>query len=138
MNESDVIRALQGGVVAAVAQSDQPTLPVAYLDVAFTKPDRREWLEVVWVPNNVTGDLWGGGERTYRGLLRLILHWPNVAGGIYRRLDLLDSIARYFVKGLDLGGVQIYEEPDLTGVIAEGNETLYPVSIRYQSHRKGT
>lgn len=136
MKEDQIIRALQQAVTAAVGQSTQSTLPVAYLDLAFAKPDKAPWLEIVWLPNNVQGDLWDHDGKTYRGILRLILHWPNSGGGIYRRLALLGSIADYFVKGLDLGGVQVYELADLTGVIPEGNETLYPLSIRYQSYRK--
>lgn len=136
MNEEDIIRALQQSVIAAVQQSDQPTLPVAYLETKFTKPSAAPWLEIIWLPNNVAGDLWDSTGKTFRGILRLVLHTPVNQSGVYRPLALLGSIIRFYVKGLDLSGIQVYELPDLSGVIREGDETLYPVSIRYTSYRK--
>lgn len=136
MHEAEILRALQEGVTAAVAASTVPTLPVAYVNVEFEKPDDQKWLEIVWLPNNVQGDLWGD-DKTYRGILRIILHWPNKGTGAYRPLGLIGSIADYFPKGILLdNNVQIYEKPDLTGLIQDGDETLFPVSLRYQSYRK--
>jgi hypothetical protein len=134
MNEADIISALQQGVTAAVAASTSPALPVKYLEVGFTEPDDGKWLEIVWIPNNRTGDFWGE-EKNYQGLLRLVLHWPNNGAGVYTPLGIIGSIADYFHKGRLLSGVQIYETADFTGTVANGDETLYPVSIRYQSYR---
>lgn len=134
MGDKDIIDALQKGVTAAVAASNNTALPVKYLEVNFDKPDDGKWLEIVWIPNNDQGATWGD-KVNYRGLLRLILHWPNNSGGIYAPLTLLGSVADYFHKGRLLSGVQIYEKADFTGALPEGNETLYPVSIRYQSYR---
>lgn len=135
MNESDIISALQKGVVAAVAESTSPTLPVKYLEVAFSEPNDGKWLEIVWIPNNRIGDFWGV-EKNHQGLFRLILHWPNEQAGVYAPLAILGSVADYFYKGRLLASiVQIYEAADFTGSIANGDETLYPVSLRYQSYR---
>ena len=134
MNEPDIIRALQRGVTAAVAASTAPTLPVKYLEVPFTEPNDGKWLEIVWIPNNRNSDFWGD-EKNYQGLLRLVLHWPNSGGGVYTPLGVIGSIADYFHKGRMLSGVQIYEAADFTGSIANGDEILYPVSIRYQSYK---
>ena len=134
MDEVDIIRALQQGVTAAVAASDDATLPVSYLDVAFNVPADQKYLEIVHVPNNRQGDFWGSAKR-YRGILRLVLHWPKNAGGLYSPLTLLGSIGDYFYKGRVLSGVEIYEIPDYTGAVREGGETLYPISIWYQSLR---
>ena len=136
MDEEAILRALQGGVTAAVAASTTPALPVSYINVGFNTPADGKWLELVWLPNNIRGDLWGD-DKNYRGILRMILHWPNDGSGIYRPLALLGSISDYFVKGRLLSGVQIYEKPDLTGAVFDGDELLLPVSIRYQSYRKG-
>ena len=141
MNEAAIIRALQQGVTAAVAASTTPTLPVKYLEVnqdaagnPWQEPNDAKWLELVWIPNNRTGDFWGS-EKNYRGLFRLVLHWPNEGGGVYAPLGVIGSIADYFHKGRMLSGVQIYEAPDFQGTIAQGSETLYPVSLRYSSYR---
>lgn len=136
MSEEAVLRALQQAVTAAVASSGYPTLPVAYVDVKFTKPDDQKWLEIVYLPNNVQGDFWGD-EKTYRGVLRLILHWPNEGGGAYGPLGLIGAIGDYFPVGRVLSGVKIYSRPDFTGVLEEKGDVLYPVSIRYESFREG-
>ena len=134
MNEVAILRALQQAVTAAVAASGTPALPVSYVDVNFNTPDDGKWLEIVWLPNNLQGDFWGG-EKNYRGILRLILHWPNNGSGPYGPLGTIGSVADYFTKGKMLGGiVQTYELPDSTGRIADGDDVLYPVNIRYQSY----
>lgn len=135
MEESAILRTLQAAVRDAVAQSIQPTLPVSYVEVKFTKPNDGKWLEIIYIPNNIVGGYWDDGK-DYRGLLRLVLHWPT-NDGPYRPLDLLGSIGGYFTNGLLLSGVQIYGIANLTGIVQEEGETLYPVSIRYQSYRKG-
>lgn len=135
MDEVAILRALQQGVTAAVAASGTPTLPVAYIDRAFVEPDDSKWLEVVHIPNNRIGDFWGS-EKNYRGLLRLVLHWPKGDFGPYAPLEMMQSICAYFTKGLDLSGVQIYALPDYVGAIREDDEILYPVSIRYTSLRR--
>lgn len=135
MEESAILRTLQAAVRDAVAQSVQPTLPISYVEVKFTKPQDGKWLEIIYIPNNIVGGYWDDGK-DYRGLLRLVLHWPT-NDGPYRPLDLLGSIGDYFTNGLLLSGVQIYGIANLTGIVQEEGETLYPVSIRYQSYRKG-
>lgn len=134
MHEADIIGVLQRATTAAVAASTSPALPVAYLDVTFTKPDNGKWLEIVWIPNNRNGDFWGS-EKNYRGIYRLILHWPKNGAGVYAPLALLGSIADYFSKDRVLTGVQIYEIPDFTGSVPMDHEVLFPVSMRYQSYR---
>lgn len=68
MHEADIIGVLQRATTAAVAASTSPTLPVAYLDLPFTKPEDGKWLEIVWIPNNRNGDFWGVGKELSRYL----------------------------------------------------------------------
>lgn len=133
--EESILRALQGGVTAAVAASITPALPVSYVGVSFTVPNDQKWLEVRWIPNNVKGDLWGQ-EKNHRGILRLYLHWPNDGAGPYKALAAIESIGSYFTNGLLLSNVQIYSKSDLTGVLQDGDDVIYPLSIWYQSYRK--
>lgn len=135
-NETAILSALQKGVTAAVAQSDAPTLPVRYLLKTFIVPNNQKWLELVWLPNNSRGSFLGD-EQNHRGILRIILHWPNDGGDVYAPTNLLASITRYFANGLVLSGVQIVGKPQPTGVVEDGDDTLFPVSIYYQSYRKG-
>jgi len=135
MYDMEILEALQTATIDAVAQSDSPQLPVAYLGRAFTKPNDGKWLEVVFVPNNGTNDFWGN-EKNYRGLYRLILHWPKNDSGVYKAGRMLASIVSYFSKDRPLQNVQISGNPDLTGVLTEPSEMLFPASIRYQCFRR--
>ncbi len=135
-DELEIIASLQQGVTAAVAASGTPSLPVSYLDVGFTEPADGMWLEIVHIPNNRQGDFWGD-QKNHRGMLRLILHWPNNGAGIYSPLTVLGSIAGYFTKGrlLPNNGATVYEVPDFTGAVRNGDETLYPLTLMYMSFR---
>ena len=133
-DEATILSALQQGVTAAVAASSNPTLPIQYVDVDFSIPDDKKWLEIVYLPNNRTGDFWSN-QQNHQGMMRLILHWPNDGDGAYVALALLGSVCDYFAVGQILSGVQIYEIPGFSGALREGDELLYPVSIRYQSYR---
>jgi|SRR5882757_1450985 len=133
IDDSAVIAVLQDGITAAVAASTMPTLPVKYLGRSWTPPNEQQWLELVFIPNN-TNDFWGD-EQNYRGMFRMVLHWPNDDEGVYPPLAVLKSIAGYFTKDRALQNVQIYETPKLGGVLENGAETLYPASLRYQSYR---
>lgn len=135
-NEPDILSALQIGVTAALAQSDDPNLPVKYLLKNFDTPNDQKWLEIVWLPNNNRNDF-RGQEVNHRGIMRLVLHWPNAGGDVYAPTTLLASITRYFENGKVLSGVQIVGKPVPTGIVEDGDDTLFPVSIYYQSYRKG-
>ena len=144
-NEVDVIRSLQRGVIAAVAASDNPNLPVKYLltdndginDGQWTVPADQKWLEVVWIPNNPSDGGFLADATQYRGILRLILHWPKMPTGIYMPLGALASIASYFETGRVLSGTQVYGKPAFGGMIEDADDVLFPVSIYYTSYRKG-
>lgn len=131
MSNATILEILQNVAIDAVAASLVPTLPIKCVAIGFTPPNDQKWLEIIFLPNNRNSDHWGN-ETNYRGTMRLILHWPNDSAGPYVPMALLDEIAAAFTKDALLQGVQIYEKPDLTGVLDMGAETLYPCSIRYQ------
>ena len=136
MKDGDILKVLQRAVMAAIEASPLVTseFPVKYVGRSFEVPDNQKWLELIVIPNN-RSDHWGD-EKNYAGVFRIILHWPNDDQGSYEPINVLGSITSYFTKGLFLQNVQIYETPNLTGVLEQGNETLYPASIRYQSFRQ--
>lgn len=136
MVEREIIEALQKATTAAVAASTLPSLAVKYLGRTFEIPNNHQYLEIVHIPNNIDNEFWGM-EKTYRGLFRLLLHWPINDEGVYPPTSLMKSISSHFAKGsrFTAGGVsvKIYEEPDLTGMIEQPPELLFPVTIRYMS-----
>lgn len=130
--EVEIIKALQKAVIAAVAGR----VPVKYIGINFKKPNTGGWLEVVHIPNNILSEHWGP-EKTFRGLLRLILHWPMDTQGVYVPLTLLESISGYFTKGSKLAGdnnvtLRITDVPNYLGPMEETPELLLPVSIQYE------
>ncbi len=136
MIEKEILEALQKATTAAVAASAMPTLPVKYKGRIQAVPSDDKWLEVVHIPNNINGEFWNTGK-TYRGLYRLLLHWPVKDKGVYVPMSVIASIAYYFPIGAVFSSgtvqVKIYQEPDLTGVIEAAPEQLFPVTIRYES-----
>lgn len=136
MKDDLVLEALQKKVIAAVAASGTPTLPVKYIGRVFNPPSDGKWLELVFIPNNPEDEVWGD-TYTYRGMLRLILHYPIDDTGIYIPLGVIKSIVSSFSKNEvlhDVGStikVRIINMPRLLDVIEEPPELLLPVSIRY-------
>lgn len=135
MSESLVLRPIQTGVIAAVAACSVPGLPVKFLGRAFDPPNDGKWLELVHIPNNRTNDAWGQ-ERTYRGFVRLILHWPIIDSGVYVPHDLVSEIAGYFSKSRVLwngsDAIKITENPLSDGNLTSDRETLFIYTIEYQ------
>lgn len=135
MIESDILKALQTAALAAAAASTYAALPVKTVGRSFTPPDDGKWLELVYIPNNISGEFWSSGK-TYRGLFRLLLHWPMNEMGVYDGLKVIESVADYFAKGSDFvsngANVRIYDHPDLTDTLEQPPEILFPVSVRYQ------
>ncbi|WP_189406798.1 phage tail terminator-like protein [Mesorhizobium sp. M1A.F.Ca.ET.072.01.1.1] len=138
MSEREILEALQTATRAAVEACPPPSnaLPIKYLGRTFVIPDDQKWLELVHLPNNITGEFWGS-SKTYRGTLRLILHWPNNDQGVYSPIDIIEQIGSFFAKGKSLQSgqsvVKIDENPDYFGSIETGTETVFVLTVRYQS-----
>lgn len=136
MKETEILQALQTAAIAAVAASIMPALAIKPLGRTFNPVADQPYLEIVHIPNNLDNEFWGK-EKTYRGLFRLLFHWPLLDEGAYPALQVISSVSGYFGKGevFTSGGVsvKVYDEPDLTGVIEAPPNMLYPVTVRYMS-----
>lgn len=133
MTGSAILQALQQKVIASVSASTMSALPIKFVGVTFDPPDDGKWLEIVFLPNNPTDQYWGE-EENYRGSVRLILHWPNDGSGSYTPIDLIASIGRAFTKHQVLvGSVKLTDKAKLNPPVENGVETLYPVTLRYES-----
>lgn len=133
--EIGILKSLQGAAISAVAASILPNLPIKAIGRTFTIPNDNKYLELLHFPNNIDNSFWGS-EKRYRGMFRLLLHWPNDDQGAYPPMEIIASIADYFAKGKIFQSgeinVQIYENPDFSGPVNASPSDLYPVSIRYQ------
>jgi hypothetical protein len=132
--ERYVVEALQKMVTNAVAGTGSP--PVKYLGRNMNPPTDGKWWEVVYIPNNITNQFWDEGK-TYRGALRLVLHWPQDDRGVYGPLDEVARVSDKIVKGAiytDIGSnafIRIIEHPDTSGVIEQPPENIMSLTIRY-------
>lgn len=134
MIESDVLKALQTGIIAAVAASSAPSLKVKPISVTLDLQSDDKWLEIVQIVNNVQNEFWDTGK-TYMGIIRLILHWKIDNKGAYEAIQVLESIADQLPKGTVFShgeaSVKLTDEPNFLGPIEQPPEILYPLSLRY-------
>lgn len=136
MIESELVKILQRSVTSAVGDS----IPVKYIGVNFKKPSNDKYWEIVYIPNNIKNELWGRGK-TYRGIMRLILHWPQNNKGVYTPMEEVERVAAYYEKGkkmVSLDGttkITITDNPDLGGIYESESSLLLPLTIPYLCFR---
>lgn len=132
MIEDKILEGLQKAVITAVGSK----MAVKPIGRTFEPPADKPWLELVHIPNNVTGEFWGK-EKTYRGLFRLLFRFPLLDVGAYPHLRTISDICTLLPKGsiFTAGGVSIklYEGPDLMGAMEDPPHMLYPVQLQYIS-----
>ena len=139
MEDTAILQTLQTAVIAAVAAYD-PAMPIKAEGRTLDQVNGSlptTYVEIVFIPNNRRGDFWGN-EKNYRGMLRIILHYPQDDAGAYPPMLALAAICTPFDNGAVFGAVQIYGAADFMGKVEQGHETLYPASLLYQSYHKGT
>jgi hypothetical protein len=133
--ERYILQALQIGIRSAT--SLPTSIPVKYVNTNFDARDVDKWWEVVYIPNNIENQYWDSGK-TYRGILRLILHCTQNNTGAYDQMDIVDTMANAFKIGSIFEDpakkvrVKITSEPTLMGVIEESPNFLLPLTIRYE------
>lgn len=134
MDEAYIIKLLQ----AAIKSFTQ--LPVKYLNTNFQIPSDGKWWEIIYLPNNYEDEFWGGGK-TYRGIFRPILHWPQDNGGVYKPLAEVKRVADGYPKSLKLIDaehdvtVSITDVPDVNNIIEEPPGLLIPLTIKYLCYK---
>lgn len=130
MIESKILNLLQKKVTEVVGN----TYPVKYINTNIGNVDK--FWEIVYIPNNIENEFWDSGK-TYRGILRLVLHWPQDNKGIYKPMEEVERVADGFEKGLELFDdenkvkVSITDNPDCTNVIEDEGKLLIPLTIKY-------
>lgn len=130
--ERFVLEALQKKVINVVTG----TFPIKYVGRNIETPVDGKWWELVYIPSNVENEVWADGK-TYRGILRLILHWPQNNEGVYQALDEVKRVSDGFVKGermsdpLNTVSVVVTEHPNMTDIIEQSPELLIPLTVRY-------
>ena len=130
MIESKILNLLQKKVTEVVNN----VYPVKYINTNMKAKDK--FWEIVYIPNNIENEFWDSGK-TYRGIMRLVLHWPQDNKGVYKPMEEAERVAKGFEKGLELFDdvnsvkVTITDNPDCTNVIEDEGKLLIPLTIKY-------
>lgn len=130
MIESKILNLLQKKVTEVVNN----VYSVKYINTNIKAKDK--FWEIVYIPNNIEDEFWDEGK-TYRGIMRLILHWPQDNKGIYKPMEEAERVADGFKKGLELFDdknhlkVTLTDNADCTGIVENEGKLLIPLTIKY-------
>lgn len=132
MVESKIIKCLQTKALEVINDKN-----VKCVNINFNPPVDKKWWEIIYVPNNVEDEFWADESKTYKGILRLILHWPQKSQGIYKPLEEAERVANGFPKNLELYSedesikVIITDTPDVTNIIEDRPQFMIGLTIKY-------
>lgn len=133
MMDRAILQAVNDAVKLAVAASSvsewEAENRIRFAGRIYEPPQDQKYVEVVFIPGDGV-DGWGD-TKTYDGMFRLVLHWPNNDEGAYEPMDVIASVASWFTNGKRFDGVQTVGQPRGMGMLENGTETLYPVGLRY-------
>ena len=130
MIESKILNLLQKKITEIV----NSVYPVKYVNTNIGNIDK--FWEIVYIPNNIENEFWDEGK-TYRGILRLILHWPQDNKGIYKPMEEAERVADGLKKGLELFDEEnhfkltLTDNPDCTSIVEDEGKLLIPLTIKY-------
>lgn len=132
MIESKIIKCLQTKALEVIDDKN-----VKCLNINFNPPVDKKWWEVVYIPNNVEDEFWADENKTYRGIFRLILHWPQKSQGVYKPLEEVERVAKGFPKNLELFSednsvkVIITDTPNVTNILEDRPQFMIGLTIKY-------
>lgn len=132
MIESKIIKCLQTKALEVIDDKN-----VKCLNINFNPPVDKKWWEVVYIPNNVEDEFWADENKTYRGIFRLILHWPQKSQGVYKPLEEVERVAKGFPKNLELFSednsvkVIITDIPNVTNILEDRPQFMIGLTIKY-------
>lgn len=134
IRDKEILKILQTQAIAAAALVN---LQIKCVGKIFTPPKKGDpWLEVVFIPNNLTNETWGN-EKTYQGLMRIVLHSQVNNEGPYPLMEKMAVISAQFDKGSLITHestslvLKITDHPSLDDIIETPPDILIPLTIRY-------
>jgi hypothetical protein len=130
MLEKLILNTLQKAITAQLVALGKPDFPVKYEGITFVPPNDQRYVELIYIPNN-PNDLYWNAEKVYRGVFRVILHWPIDNVGAYAPMQFLSDVCEPFRKDAFFGALKITDHPNFLGSVANGADVLYSASIRY-------
>lgn len=132
MTESKIIKTLQARALEVIDDKN-----VKCININFNPPVDKKWWEVVYIPNNPENEFWSGQDKTYRGIFRLLLHWPQKSQGIYKPMEEVERVANGFPKDLELFSdddsikVIITDTPNVSNIVEDRPQLMIGLTIKY-------
>lgn len=132
MIESKIIKCLQSKAIEVIGDKN-----IKCININFNPPVDKKWWEVVYIPNNPEDEFWADDSKTYKGIFRLILHWPQKSQGIYKPMQEVERVAEGFPKNLELFSednsvkVIISDTPSVTKILEDRPQLMIGLTIKY-------
>ena len=132
MTESKIIKTLQAKALEVIDDKN-----VKCVNINFNPPVDKKWWEIIYIPNNPENEFWSGQDKTYRGLFRLLLHWPQKSQGIYKPMEEVERVANGFPKDLELFSddnsvkIIVTDTPNVTNIVEDRPQLLIGLTIKY-------
>ena len=130
---NQIIAAALEARLKAWAAAQVPPVPVAYENVAFTKPvDGSPWLEAFLIPNLTMNNEVSGGRKTHLGFFQVNC-WVHKGSGMGRGRSLSQSIINLFPMLPKVGAISIEATPSASQPLdGDSNWVIVPVLIKYR------
>lgn len=132
MTESKIIKTLQARALEVIDDKN-----VKCININFNPPVDKKWWEIIYIPNNPENEFWSGQDKTYRGLFRLLLHWPQKSQGIYKPMEEVERVANGFPKDLELFSdddsvkIIVTDTPNVSNIVEDRPQLLIGLTIKY-------
>ena len=133
MIESKIVKCLQEKAIEVIGRKEN----IKCINVNYDPPVDKKWFELIYIPNNPEYEFWNDTAKTYRGIFRIIMHWPQKSQGVYKPLEEMERIATGFPKNLELGDVDntikvvVTDTPNLTSIIEDRPQLMIGLTIKY-------
>lgn len=133
MIESEIVRCLQERAINVIGSNQN----IKCINVNYDPPVNEKWWEFIYIPNNIENEFWDDDAKTYRGIFRILLHYPQKSYGVYKPLDEMKNVASGFPKNLELYSadnsikVILTDTPNLTSIIEDRPQFMIGLTIKY-------
>lgn len=133
MIESKIIKCLQKRAIDVIGSDKN----IKCINVNYDPPVDKTWYELIYIPNNYEDEFWTDTAQTYRGIFRILMHYPQKSQGIYKPLEEIERIANGFPKNLELYSedntvkVMITDIPKVSNIIEDRPQLMIGLTIKY-------
>lgn len=127
-----IVRAALESRLATWAAAQSPPLPIAFQNVAFTKPDSTPYLECFLIPNSPMNNAVSGTRVSLYGLFQVNV-WTPGGTGMGAPEQLAGAIVKLFPIIPKFGDVSVEQTPSVNAQKPDASGWgITPVLIKYR------